>query len=79
MCWVIWLSRNDVVFNKREPKTFLQVLFRGTHWLRHWAQLQHREEQKESLIQTCRLLEMLALRFFASHGWPFSLRIGFQS
>jgi len=34
---------------------------------------------KGELIQTCRLLEMLALHFLASHGWPFSLRIGFQS
>ena len=78
MCWVIWLSRNDVVFNKCQPKTFLQVLFRGMYWLRHWAQLQHSEDQKERMIQTCHLLEMSALYFFASHGWPFSLRIDFQ-
>ena len=28
MCWVIWLSRNDVIFNICQPKTFFQVLFR---------------------------------------------------
>ena len=78
MCRVSCLSRNDVVFNKCQPKICLQVLFRGTHWLRHWAQLQHSEEQKERLIQACRLMEMLALHFFASYGWPFNLWIGFQ-
>jgi len=26
---VIWLNKNDIVFNKCQPKTFLQVLFRG--------------------------------------------------
>ena len=30
----IWLTRNEVIFEKARPKTFLQVLFRGTHWLR---------------------------------------------
>jgi hypothetical protein len=36
-CWAIWLSRNDIVFDKTPTKTFLQVLFRGTHWLRFWS------------------------------------------
>jgi len=30
LCWVIWLTTNDLVFNKCQPKTFLQVLFRAT-------------------------------------------------
>jgi hypothetical protein len=30
-CWAIWLSRNDVVFNKSPIKYFLQVLYRGTY------------------------------------------------
>jgi hypothetical protein len=28
ICWAIWLTRNEVVFDKCRPKTFLQVLFR---------------------------------------------------
>ena len=28
-CWVIWITSNDMVFDKGHPKTFLQVLFRG--------------------------------------------------
>ena len=37
--WAIWLQRNDSVFDRKLPKNFLQVLFRGTFWLRHWAKL----------------------------------------
>jgi hypothetical protein len=35
LCSTIWITRNEVVFDKCRPKTFLQVLFRGTHWLWH--------------------------------------------
>ena len=28
-CWAIWITRNDMVFDKVQPKTYLQVLFGG--------------------------------------------------
>jgi hypothetical protein len=28
ICWVVWLSRNDVVFNGYHFNSFLQVIFR---------------------------------------------------
>jgi len=31
MCWSLWLSRNDMVFDKCSMKTYMHVLFRGTH------------------------------------------------
>jgi hypothetical protein len=34
LCWAIWISRNDLVFNKVHMLTYMQVLFRETHWLR---------------------------------------------
>jgi hypothetical protein len=37
ICWAIWLSRNDVVFNKSSPKSCLQVTFRATYWCHFWA------------------------------------------
>jgi hypothetical protein len=29
--WAIWTSRNDLVFDNSPTKTYMQVLFRGTH------------------------------------------------
>jgi len=37
LLWAIWLTRNEVVFDRCRPKSLLQVLFRGTHWLRQLA------------------------------------------
>lgn len=43
--WSIWLSRNDVVFEKKKhSKYFLQVLLKGTHWFRLWAKFLRSEE-----------------------------------
>jgi hypothetical protein len=46
VCWAIWLSRNYMVFNNYRAATPLQVIFRGTHWIRFWALLQ--KENKAS-------------------------------
>jgi hypothetical protein len=35
LCWAIWLSRNDIIFDKAPMKSFMQVLCRGTHWFRY--------------------------------------------
>jgi hypothetical protein len=39
LCWAIWLSRNDVVFNNTRVVTPMQVIFQGTHWICCWALL----------------------------------------
>jgi hypothetical protein len=72
LCWAIWISRNDLVFNKVHMLTYMQVLFRGTHWLRLWAQLQKSEEAADLLRKACRHLESVAMQFFAYQGWRFS-------
>ncbi|WVZ82089.1 LOW QUALITY PROTEIN: hypothetical protein U9M48_029391 [Paspalum notatum var. saurae] len=73
-CWALWLSRNDLTFNKCQSKTFLQVLFRGTHWLR--LRDTRTDDMKIDIVRTCRSLESAAMELFASHGWPFMFRIG---
>ena len=65
---VIWLSRNDVVFDKSPTKTYLQLLYRGTHWLRLWVQLQRRDEDKEAIQKVCQTIEVLVILLFANHG-----------
>ena len=76
-CWALWLSRNDVIFKKTRPKSFLQVLFKGTHWLRLWAKLQRSEERTQMIVEGCRRIETVALHVFASFGWPYTARISF--
>jgi hypothetical protein len=75
LCWVIWLTRNDLVFNKCQTKTFLQVLFRATYWLRFWAPLQRLDEHRVLIQDTCRNLESKAIFIFVLNGWNFSYHL----
>nr|TKW41479.1 hypothetical protein SEVIR_1G319100v2 [Setaria viridis] len=68
--WSIWLSRNDIVFNKHHPDvTIMQAISRSTYLLRFWRLLR-REDQQKGMLKTCRALEVVAIQVFAKHGWP---------
>jgi hypothetical protein len=62
LIWAIWTSRHDIVFDNHPTKTNMQVLYRGTHWLRLWAKLQRREEDSTSIMTACRVLEWRSLQ-----------------
>jgi hypothetical protein len=68
MLWSIWLSRNDIVFNKTPISSYLQGIFRGTHWTRMWAKFQ-KEENQNVLQTTCPVIETLIMEIFAKYGW----------
>jgi hypothetical protein len=34
LCWVLLTSRNDIVFDNSLNKTYMQVLYQRTYWLR---------------------------------------------
>jgi hypothetical protein len=74
LCWEIWLSRNDMVFNNTRDVTHMQVIFRATHWIRFSVLLQKEDEQPH-VIQGCRVLETTWMEIFATSGWSFSYRI----
>jgi hypothetical protein len=76
LCWVVWITRNEVVFDKCRLKSFLQVLFRGTHWLRQWKKLQWHDDRRDQLILAEQHLETSALYFFGSNGWLSTRHIG---
>jgi hypothetical protein len=76
LCWIIWLTRNEVVFDKCRPKTFLQVLFGGTHWIRQWARLQRRDDLRDQLTFARQHLKTSALHFFSSREWLSTRFIG---
>lgn len=40
LCWAIWLSINDEVFNNTRVVTPMQVIFMSTYWIRFWLLLQ---------------------------------------
>jgi hypothetical protein len=63
-----WMVRNDIVFKKTKFNSILQVIFRGAYWLRFWAQLQHKEQAKHTLIAMSRKLEVVALQI-VNRGW----------
>ena len=64
--WAIWLTRNDITFNCARVSSSLQVLFRGTYWIRFWALLQ-KEEERPLVLEGCRTLSVLP--------WKSSLRM----
>jgi hypothetical protein len=76
ICWVIWLTRNNEVFNKVLAPSYLQVIFRGTYWIRFWSLLQ-KEEDRQMMKIGCRKIETIAMKVFARNGWRFSNRIMF--
>jgi hypothetical protein len=34
LCWILWTSRNDMIFDNSLAKIYMQILFRETYWLR---------------------------------------------
>lgn len=74
ICWALWLSRNDVVFLRSKPNSFLQVLFRGTYWIKSWSILS-KEEERSSLKKGCQKLEITSMEVFSKAGWNFRNRI----
>jgi hypothetical protein len=75
ICWVLWLNRNDAVFQNLVNNSYLQVLFRGTYWIRQWSMMS-KEEEGRNLKEGCRYLEGLGLQFFGTCGWKNQKRIG---
>jgi hypothetical protein len=35
--WAIWLSQNDIAFDKLPVFSHMQVIYRDTHWARMWS------------------------------------------
>jgi hypothetical protein len=75
-CWMIWLTRNDIVFDKVVAPSYLQAIFRGTYWTRFWSLLQ-KEEDRHLVKMGCRTIETVAMELFARHGWSFRNRLAF--
>lgn len=73
-CWALWISRNEIVFQRSKSKSILQVIFRGMFWTRRWSILS-KEEGRIILKGGCRLLETMALEDINKSGWNALKRI----
>jgi hypothetical protein len=56
------------VFQRSNFNSILQVMFRGTYWIRSWSILS-KDEERNILKEGCRWLETMALEFFNKSGW----------
>jgi hypothetical protein len=45
ICWALWLTRNNVVFDKATTPSYLQVTLKGTYWTRYWTLLQKKKDR----------------------------------
>jgi hypothetical protein len=46
------VKRNDVVFDKNPLLSYMQVIYRATHWTRTWSLFQ-KEEERQQLQDVC--------------------------
>ncbi len=72
VCWALLLSRNEMVFDRSPLKSYLQVLFRITYWLREWAKLQRNDDYIKLIKDSCRKLKLTIMQLFANFGWRFT-------
>jgi hypothetical protein len=75
ICWGLWLNRNDAVFQNIITNSYLQVIFRGTYWIRQWSLLS-KEEERRMMKDGCRQMEGVALQLFGSCVWKNQKKIG---
>ena len=74
LCWSIWTSRNNIIFNK-SGANFLQVIRLAAHWLDQWSLLLP-EDQRELMVSGCnRLLTVTQDCYFWVIGWRHNARI----
>jgi hypothetical protein len=76
ICWTIWLTRNDIVFDKVVAPSYLQVIFVETYWIRSWS-LILKKEDCHLMKMGCRIIETIAIEVFARHDRRFSNRLAF--
>jgi len=67
-CWSIWLSRNDIVFEKKKIVSPVQVIYLVTHWLRTWVILQ-KPDLQDTVVAVSQQLMQVAKDFFLPATW----------
>jgi hypothetical protein len=78
-CWLLWLCRNDLVFEKKHVYSLLQVVYSVIHWLRTYVILQ--KPYTQALVQKAleQLMQTVTVFFFRTYGCWSSFRIDVTS
>ena len=74
MCWSLWLYRNAVIFENKQP-SFLQVIYSIMHWLRTWSILQKPTSQEVVVVASQFLAQEAKKLLTLTNGWRSSLQI----
>jgi hypothetical protein len=75
ICWTIWNTRNDMIFNNQEATNFLQVILRAVHWIQLWDFLLPEDERKDMDTGCNRLLAVTQDFYHRATGWRHKNRI----
>jgi hypothetical protein len=67
ICWEIWLTHNNIIFDKAATPSYLQVIFKGTYWIRSWSILQ-KENDCQFMKMGCSTIETTAIEVFVGDG-----------
>jgi hypothetical protein len=63
LCWSIWLSRNNIVFENKMCASSMQVIFVAIHWVWSWAILQWADSQELAMEASLHLTRVVVYSF----------------
>jgi hypothetical protein len=64
ICWTIWRTRNDIIFNIKKCTNFLLVIHPAVHWILLWAFLLPVDQCKD-MDTGCTRLPVVTQYFFS--------------
>ena len=68
--WGIWKTRNLACFQNIWPDAPCSVVLRICEWIQHWSSLQVKQEKKDNLNFSAKVLEKVALEVYgARKSW----------
>jgi hypothetical protein len=56
-----------VVFDKMSISSYMQVIFRGTHWAKTWVVFQ--KEKRHIIEDACQNMTIIIIEIFIKYGW----------
>jgi hypothetical protein len=69
ICWSVWRTRNDIIFNKQNGTNFLQVIRRAAHWIQQWVLLLPMEQREDMETGFNGILVVARDFFFRTTRW----------